>query len=129
MTYTENEIATIVFNTCRQILEDLGPGLLEKTYELILVNELQRQGLKALNQVPLPIQYNGLQIEDAYRLDIIVEDKVILELKAVENIHPIHKAQLLTYLKLTGKRLGLLINFDTTYMGNGFYRIVNKLEE
>lgn len=129
MTYTENEIATIVFNTCRQILADLGPGLLEKTYELVLVNELQRQGLDAKNQLPIPIRYNGVEIEDAYRLDILVEDKVILELKTVDSIHPIHKAQLLTYLKLTGKKLGLLINFNTPYMGDGFCRIVNKLDE
>lgn len=126
---TEDQIATIVFATCKRILDDLGPGLLEKTYERILVYELNKQGLNAVPQVSLPIEYDGLCLDDAYRLDILVEDKVILELKAVEKIVPLHKAQLLTYLKLTGKKLGLLINFDTEYMGGGFKRVVNGLEE
>lgn len=129
MSYTENNIATIVFDTCRKILEDLGPGLLEKTYEQILVHELYKKGLNVESQVAVPITYDGLQIENAYRLDILVEDKVIVELKTVENISPIHKAQLLTYLRLSGKKLGLLINFNVEYMGKGFVRVVNGLED
>lgn len=126
---TENEIATIVFGISRKILEDLGPGLLENTYEKILVHELTKLDIKAIPQLPLPIVYDGICIEDAYRLDILVEDKVIIELKAVETLLPIHKAQLLTYLKLTQKKLGLLINFNTEYMGKSFIRIANGLED
>lgn len=129
MEFTENQIASIIFDVSRRILDDLGPGLLEKTYEMILVYELEKRGLRVISQVSLPVEYDGLVLEDAYRLDILVEDKVIVELKAVESILPIHKAQLLTYLKLTGKKLGLLINFDVEYMGKGFIRIVNGLED
>lgn len=126
---TENDIATVVFGVCKQILERLGPGLLEKTYETILVHELTKLGLDAKPQVSLPIEYDGIIIEDAYRMDILIENRVILELKAVESLTPLNKAQLLTYLKLTGKKLGLLINFNVEYMGKGIVRVVNGLEE
>lgn len=129
MTYTENDIASITFDTCRNIFDTFGPGLLEKTYEQILTYELRQKGLKVQTQVSLPIVYKDLTIDAAYRLDMLIEDKVIIELKAVDSILPIHKAQLLTYLKLTKKKLGLLINFNTEYMGKNFIRIVNGLED
>ena len=103
----------------------LGPGLLESTYESCLCRELSLRGISFRQEVPLPVHYRGLELDCGYRLDIVVEDSVIVEVKAVGKILPVHRAQLLTYLKLTNLRLGLLINFNVEVLRSGIYRIIN----
>ena len=102
----------------------LGPGLLESVYEAVLAYELEKRGLQVAKEVPLPVVYEDVCLDLGYRIDLIVNDCVLMELKAVEKLHPIHEAQLLTYLKLTGKRLGLLINFNTRLIKDGIKRMV-----
>ncbi len=104
----------------------LGPGLLESAYEACLLFELHKRGLKALRQVELPVEYEGVRIDVGYRIDLLVEDAVIVELKAINKILPIHEAQLLSYLKLSGKSVGLLINFNVEHLKNGLKRMVNN---
>ncbi|MCC5897389.1 MAG: GxxExxY protein [Phormidium sp. BM_Day4_Bin.17] len=104
---------------------ELGPGLLESAYERCLAYELQQQGLNVEQQVPQPVIYKGVQLECGYRLDLLVEEQLIVELKAVPELLPIHKAQILTYLKLRQLRLGLLINFNVPLLKQGIQRIVN----
>ena len=108
---TENQIAQQVVDAAIKIHTRLGPGLLESVYELILSRELENRGLRVQRQVPIPIDYEGLHFDEGFRADIIVEGKVILELKSVEQIAKVHAKQLFTYLKLADKRLGLLLNF------------------
>ncbi|MGH9665963.1 MAG: GxxExxY protein [Bryobacteraceae bacterium] len=103
---------------------NLGPGLLESAYEECLCHELHLRSLDCKRQVPLPLQYKGLKLDCGYKIDLIVQDEVVLELKAVERLLPIHEAQLLTYLKLTGKRVGLLINFNVPLLTQGIIRRV-----
>jgi GxxExxY protein len=110
-----------------QVHKSLGPGLLESAYEECLCSELQFQGVAHDRQVALPVVYRQTKLDCGYRLDIVVENAIILELKAVEALAPIHDAQLLTYLKLSGLKLGLLLNFNVPYMRNGIKRIVNGL--
>lgn len=107
----ENEIGTIVVETAIKIHRELGPGLLESVYEIVLAHELQKRRLKVERQVPVPIIHEGLKFEEGFRADLIVEDKVIVELKSAEKITPAHKKQLQTYLRLTGRKLGSLLNF------------------
>jgi GxxExxY protein len=126
---TENEVAREVVDAAFQIHKRLGPGLLESVYEVVLAHELRRRGLGVARQVAIPIVYEGLNFEEGFRADLIVEDKVIVELKCAESIGGAHKKQLLTYLRLTDKRLGLLINFAEELIRDGITRIVNKLEE
>ena len=102
----------------------LGPGLLESAYELCLAHELNLRGLRVSRQVPLPVQYEGLCLEAGYRLDLVVEDVVIIEVKSVESLSRLHEAQLITYLKLSGLRLGLLMNFNVTLFKDGVRRLV-----
>ena len=103
----------------------LGPGLLESTYEICLVRELRKRGLSLQTQVPQPVVYEGETIDHGYRLDVLVEGSVIVEIKSVEKLLPIHEAQLLSYLKLSDKKLGLLINFNVPHMRDGIKRLVN----
>ena len=124
---TENEIAKIIVNTCYNIHIELGPGLLESVYEEILYYELKSQGLKIERQKPIPVMWKGFKMEIGFRTDLIVENKVIIELKSVETIAPVHPKQLLTYLKISGLKLGLLINFNEKLIRNGITRIVNNL--
>lgn len=126
---TENEIAAQVVDAALKVHKALGPGLLESVYERVLSYELERRNLRVVQQQPIPVVYDGVTFEVGYRADLIIEDKVIVELKSTENIAPIHKKQLLTYLKLANKRLGLLINFNTVLIKNGITRIVNGLPE
>jgi len=105
----------------------LGPGLLESAYETCLLFELKEQGLSLKQQVPLPIKYKNVELDCAYRLDLVVEEKVIIELKSIESLLPVHKAQLLSYLKLSGYKAGLLINFNVNTLKNGIVRLVNNL--
>jgi GxxExxY protein len=103
----------------------LGPGLLESAYEACLVYELSKRGIVVRNQVPLPVVYEGVVIEVGYRIDLLVAETVIVELKSIDQLAPIHKAQLLSYLKLSGKKVGLLINFNVELLKQGITRIVN----
>ena len=103
----------------------LGPGLLESVYEVILAKQLQRAGLKVETQVPVPIEYEGIRFSEAFRADIIVENRVILELKSVERVTRAHRKQVLTYLKLTGMKLGFVLNFGSETMKDGIARIIN----
>jgi GxxExxY protein len=126
---TENEIAKIVVDAAIKVHRALGPGLLESVYEIVLAHELAKRGLKVERQVPISIEYNGLKFQEGFRADIVVEEKIIVELKSVENIQPVHKKQLLTYLRLADMRLGLLINFGSALLKNGISRVVNGLNE
>ena len=120
-----NEISNKIIGAAIQIHRTLGPRLLESTYEACLKYELEKRGLKIQSQVGLPVIYDGIKIDLGYRLDILVDDAVIIELKAVTTITPLHEAQLLSYLKLSGKHLGLLINFNVTLLKDGIKRRIN----
>lgn len=125
---TENELSKIIVDACIKIHTKLGPGLLESVYEVILARELRKRGLTVERQVPVSIEWEGEVFDDGFRADLIVNDLVIIELKSVEQTAKVHKKQLLTYLKLTGKRLGLLANFGAELMKDGLSRVVNGLE-
>lgn len=124
---TENELSKIVFDTGLKIHKKLGAGLFEHVYEECLFYELTKSGLFVEKQKTLPIIYEELKIDNAFRLDMIIENKLILEIKAVEYINPTHKAQLLTYLKMTNCKLGMLLNFQSDVFKNGVTRVVNFL--
>lgn len=126
---TENEVAKIVVDSAYHIHTKVGPGLLESAYETVMEHELRKRGLRVERQVPVSIVYDDLVVSDAFRADLIVEDLLILELKSVEQMHPVYAKQLLTYLKLTGKRLGLLINFNTRLIRDGITRVANGLPD
>jgi GxxExxY protein len=123
----ENEIATIVVDKCYQIHSQLGPGLFESVYERVLLHELVAAGLSVERQREIPVFWKGQKMDIGFKADLIINNKVIIELKAVEHITNVHKKQLLTYLKITGLKLGLLINFDEALLKNGVTRIVNNL--
>jgi GxxExxY protein len=114
-----------VIGAAIEVHGQLGPGLLESTYRACLVEELRLRGIAHRQEVALPVNYRGLLLETGYRLDLLVEDLVILELKSVERLEPIHQAQLLTYLRVSGRWLGLLLNFNTDRLKNGLRRLVN----
>ena len=124
---TENEIAKIVVDLCLKIHKILGPGLLESVYEEVLVYELKKLGLIVARQTGIPVVYETVTLDIGFKADVIIENKVILELKSVETILPVHKKQLLTYLKLTNMKLGLLINFNENMIKNGITRIANGM--
>jgi len=126
---TENEIAKIIVDTAYQIHVAYGPGLLESAYEAILAYELRKRGLQVVCEQPIPIVHETVHLDVGYRADLVVEDKVIVELKSVEQTAPVHKKQLLTHLRLADKRLGLLINFGAARIKDGITRVVNGLEE
>jgi len=126
---TENEIATIIVDTTFRIHRDIGPGLFESVYERIMEVELTKRGLSVSRQKPIPIVYNGVHFEAGFRCDLLVEGKVIVEVKSIEAIHPVHKKQVLTYLRFSDKRLGLLINFNVGLIKDGIVRLVNGLME
>jgi GxxExxY protein len=121
-----NEITGTVIDAAMKVHSALGPGLLESAYEACLVHELSKRGLKVQSQVGLPVSYDGVEIDVGYRIDVLVEDVVIVELKAVSVVAPIHEAQLLSYLRLSGKRVGLLINFNVLRLKDGIKRMVNN---
>ena len=122
----ENALTNRIIGAAIEVHRHLGPGLLESAYEECLCYELSLMGLKFRRQVHLPVNYKGLLLDCAYRMDILVEDAVILEIKTVDDLLPIHKAQLLTYLKAADKRVGLLINFNVSILKNGLRRMVNQ---
>lgn len=124
---TENKLVTVILDACFKIHRNLGPGLFESVYEHILNYELSNLGLKTLTQVPVPVVWKDIKMDKGFRADIIVESKVIIEIKSVEAINPVHQKQLLTYLRLTNIKLGLLINFNEALLKNGIQRVVNGL--
>ncbi len=123
----ENKISDKVIGCAIQVHRELGAGLLESSYEACLYYELVQSGLFVERQKPLPLIYKEVKLDCAYRIDLLVENKVIIEVKAVESLHDIHMAQILTYLKLTNCKLGLLINFNVTLLRYGIKRVANKL--
>ena len=122
-----NEISGLIIESAIKVHSELGPGLLESSYETCLIHELNKRRIKVISQVRLPIQYEGVKIDAGYKIDLLVADSVVVELKTVDRILPIHEAQLLTYLKLSGKKLGLIINFNVVRLKDGLKRIVNGL--
>jgi len=124
---TENEIATQIVDAAFKIHTTLGPGLFESVYETILAQELTNRRLAVVRQQPIPVVWENVHLDAGFRADLIVESKVIVEIKSIETIAPVHRKQLLTYLRLSGKRLGLLINFDTELIKEGIARVVNNL--
>lgn len=126
---TENEIARHVVDAAYKVHVTLGPGLLESVYEAVLTYELQQRGLRVQTQVPIPVTYGAIRLEAGFRADLVVDGKFIVEIKSVEKTAPVHKKQLLTYLRLADMRLGLLINFGEATIKAGIMRVVNGLEE
>ncbi|HXJ06911.1 MAG TPA: GxxExxY protein [Candidatus Acidoferrum sp.] len=126
---TENEIGTIIVDTAVELHRQLGPGLLETVYEAVLAYELTARGLPVNRQVPIQINYKSMTFEEAFRADLLVADKVIIELKSVEILNNAHRKQLQTYLRLTNLKLGYLLNFGAALMKDGIVRAVNNLED
>lgn len=121
----ENEVGTVVVDCAVQLHQDLGPGLLESVYEVTLARKLEKRGLRVQRQVPIAFEYDGQTFDEGFRADLIVEEKVIVELKSVEAVHPAHKKQRLTYLKLTRMKLGYLLNFGSALMKDGITRTIH----
>jgi GxxExxY protein len=124
---TENEISFKIRGCIFKVYKSFGPGLLESVYEASLVHELQKCGLKVKSQLPIPVIYDEMNLELGFRADIVVEDKVLIEIKSVENLAEVHHKQVLTYLKLTGIKLGILVNFNTVEIEHSIFRKVNGL--
>lgn len=122
---TENEIGRIVVDCAVTLHKALGPGLLESVYEVVLAHELERRGCSVVRQVPIPIQYQHSRFDEGFRADMVVDGKVILELKSIEHTARAHAKQVLTYLKLTGMKLGFLLNFGEALMRDGISRVIN----
>lgn len=120
----EEDVATKIVDAAYTVHKALGPGLLEKVYETCFCHELEKRGLSFQRQVDIPIEYDGIRFDEGLRLDVLVEDKVICELKAVDKVNSVWEAQLLSYLKLTGKRIGFLINFNVPIVKEGIKRII-----
>ena len=126
---TENEISKVIVDSALTVHRELGPGLLETVYEVALAHELKQRGLNVQRQVPVPIKYRGVVFDEAFRADIVVDEKVIVELKSVERVSEAHKQQVQTYLRLKSCKLGFLLNFGEALMKRGITRVVNGLEE
>ncbi|WP_288368677.1 GxxExxY protein [uncultured Roseivirga sp.] len=124
---TENEISYKIIGTAIDLHRNVGPGLLESAYENALAYDLRESGLEVKQQLPLPFHYKEVKMDVGYRVDLLIENKVIVEVKSVETLVPVHYAQLLTYLKLSDKKLGLLINFNSKILKNEIHRVVNNL--
>ena len=123
----ENEIGKIIVDCAVQLHMELGPGLLETVYEVVLARQLHDAGLKIERQVPVPIEFKGIRFDEGFKADLIVNDKVIVEIKSIETVGKAQKKQVLTYLKLTGMKLGFLLNFGEAMMKNGIFRIINGI--
>lgn len=126
---THNQVSAVIVDTAIEIHRRLGPGLLESVYQAVLGHELGRRGLRVEREVPIPVVWDGVRIEIGFRADLVVEGMVLVELKSVETLAAVHKKQVLTYLRLTDLRLGLLLNFGAALMTDGIHRVVNGLEE
>lgn len=124
----ENEISYQIRSAIYEVYFELGPGLLESSYEFALKHELESRGLSVKSQIPIPLKYKDVEWKDAYRLDLLIEDKVIIEIKSVEELNNVHHKQLITYLKLSKLKLGILVNFNTDFLKPNIIRKVNNLE-
>ena len=120
-----NEITEKIIGCAIKVHRTLGPGLLESTYEVCLIHELNKIGLNLQSQLALPVVYDGVKLDAGYRIDLLVEDKIIVELKAIDGLLPIHEAQVISYLKLSGNKIGLLINFNVKLLKSGIRRLAN----
>ena len=121
-----NQLSSLIIKSAIKVHKELGPGLLESVYQLCMVIQLQKMGVKVQSEMPIQVYYLGEKVhEEGFRLDLLVEDRIVVELKSVEEVKPVHKKQLLTYLKLAGKPLGLLINFNEVLLKDGITRIIN----
>jgi len=120
-----NELTGAIIGAANEVHRNLGPGLLESAYESCLLWELRQKDLKVETQVPVPIRYKGIQLDAGYRIDLLVQDKIIAEMKAIDKIQPIHTAQVLTYLKMTNLKMALILNFNVGLMRSGIKRIIN----
>ena len=125
---TENQIAAIVVDAALKIHKILGPGMLESVYQATLTYELRKRGLQVDEQTPVPVYYETVKLELAFRVDLLIDEKVVVEIKSIERLAPVHRAQLLTYLRLMDLRLGLLVNFNVELIKDGIQRVVNKLD-
>ena len=121
----ENEIGSIIFTSALELHKNLGPGLFESVYESIMSTELEKKGLSVQRQVLVPLIYKGIHFETCFRADMVVNKKVLIELKSVDRLHDLHKKQVLTYLKLTRLKLGYLINFNSAFLRHGIIRVIN----
>lgn len=121
-----NELTGQILDSCITVHKEMGPGLLESVYELCLMKELEIRGIKALNQVPVPLFYKGYELSKDFRIDVLVEDDVVVEIKSCERMMPVFEAQIISYLKLANKRVGALVNFNEKLLKNGFKRFVNQ---
>jgi GxxExxY protein len=121
----ENDLGDLILDCAIELHKELGPGLLETVYEVLLAHNLESKGLKVQRQVPMPIKHKGIIFEEGFRADLIVENKIIIELKSQDKILKVHKKQVITYLKLTGMKLGYLLNFGDSLMKNGIARLIN----
>ena len=126
---TENQLSKLILDAAFKVHTKTGPGLLESVYEITLAHELRKLGLRVERQVPIPIRYDELTFDEGFRADLLVEDKVVVELKSVEKLIPVHSKQLLTQLRLSDRRLGLLINFGQTRLKDGIERVANGMPE
>jgi len=120
-----DELSELIIGSAIEVHRELGPGLLESIYEMCLAHELRENGIRVIQQSTVPVIYKGVRMPNDLRLDLLVDDRIIVEVKAVEEFHPVHQAQLLTYLKLTDKRLGLLLNFNSPVLVKGIKRMMN----
>jgi GxxExxY protein len=125
----ENEIVASVVDAASKLHTGLGPGVFETVYEVLLAHEMRNRGFRVDRQVPVPIVWDGIKFDEGFRADLIIDDCLLIELKSIQALEPVHSKQVLTYLRLTGKRLGLLINFGETTIKSGIKRIVNGLPE
>lgn len=123
----ENRIGTEIVAASLRVHSVLGPGLLERTYEACLVYELSKRALRARRQFSVPLRYDDLLVENAYRIDVLVDDLVVVEVKSVDMVHPVHRGQVLSYLRLGGFKLGYLLNFNVAHMRDGIVRLANRL--
>ena len=121
-----NNITSSIISCCMDIHRDLGPGLFESVYEEVLAYKFRKKGIAFKRQVPIPVVYEYVKLDVGFRADFIIEDEVIIELKSIEAVHSVHKKQLLTYLRLANKQIGLLINFNEEILKNGITRLINK---
>ncbi len=121
-----NDLSKTILDSCITVHKEMGPGLLESIYELCLIRELEQRGIKAASQISIPLLYKGTELSKDFRIDILVENEIVLEIKSVEVLLPVHEAQIISYLKLSGKKLGFLINFNVSLLKNGFKRFVHN---
>ena len=124
---SENELSYKIIGCALELHRKIGPGLLESAYENALAYDLRNSGLDVLQQVPMPFIYKEVKMDIGYRIDLLINNKVIVEIKSVENLAPVHFSQVLTYLKLSGKKLGLLMNFNSKSLKDGIHRLANNL--